>query len=59
MKQEKDTRPVICYICRRKLYYAGHPKHKEEMRLYKDDHSFIGWVHAKCIRILKKNATNK
>ncbi len=53
-QMEKDTRPVICYICRRKMYYSEHPKHEKEMKLYKDNQDFVGWVHAKCIRTLRK-----
>ena len=46
---EKDTRPVRCYICKRKMYYAGHPKHTPEYRLNDDNHNFIGYVHKECV----------
>ena len=53
MKIEKDTRPVRCYICKKKMYYAGHQDAEPEYRLY-DSHDELGYVHAGCIKFLKK-----
>lgn len=52
---EKDTRPVRCFICRRKMYYAGHPKCEPEYTIYDDKTS--GYVHASCIKALKLRKT--
>lgn len=49
---EKDTRPVRCYICGRKMYYAGHPKHEKEYELQTD--RTTGYIHASCIKFLKQ-----
>ena len=54
MKIEKDTRPVRCYICKKKMYYAGHPDAEPEYRLY-DSHDELGYVHAGCIKWEKGN----
>ena len=47
-----DTRPVRCFICRRKMYYTGHPKHEAEYTIF--DENTEGYVRARCIRKLKK-----
>lgn len=49
---EKDARPVRCYICGKKMYYAGHPKSEKEYKLY-DYGEQIGYVHASCIKFLR------
>ena len=49
---EKDTRPVRCFICRKKMYYSGHPKHELEYTIF--DNRMSGYVHAKCIKALRK-----
>ncbi len=51
MKVEKDTRPVRCYICGKKMYYLGHPKCEKEYKLLTD--RTTGYVHVKCIKFLK------
>lgn len=56
-KEEKDTRPVRCYICGRKMYYAGHPKSEPEFKLY-DYGEQIGYVHTKCIKFLRNKKKN-
>ena len=53
MTEEKDIRPVRCYICGKKMYYSGHPKHEKEYQLHTE--RTVGFVHASCIRFLKKN----
>jgi len=57
MKIEKDTRPVRCFICRKKMYYAGHPKHEPEYTIHDDKTS--GYVHASCIKLLRKQRKKK
>jgi len=47
---EKDERSVRCYICKRKMYYLGHPKHEPEYILLDETHSFKGYVHKRCVR---------
>jgi len=45
-----DDRPVRCYICKRKMYYSGHPKSEPEFTLEDENKDFIGYVHKRCIR---------
>ena len=55
IKIEKDTRPVRCFICKRKMYYSSHPKFEQEYILVDDHNShFKGYVHAKCVLRNKK-----
>ena len=49
-QSEKDTRPVRCYICKRKMYYFGHPKHEAEWEVVDSSESKVGYIHLKCIR---------
>ena len=49
MTKEKDSRPVRCYICKRKMYYCGHPKCEPEYTLYDEDKDFKGYVHKRCV----------
>jgi len=49
---EKDTRPVKCRVCKRKMYYAGHPKHEPEVNVdveYNGSAYSYPYVHVKCI----------
>lgn len=55
LKEEKDTRPVRCYVCGKKMYYSGHSKHEPEYILTDDTHHFKGYVHKRCIEDLKPN----
>ena len=48
-KFKKDTRPVRCYICKKKMYYLGDPKHEPEYTLYDKEKQFKKYVHKKCI----------
>ena len=50
MKIEKDTRPVRCYICKKKMYYIGHSKFEPEYQIVDDDHHFIGYIHKRCLK---------
>ena len=56
-KIEKDTRPVRCFICRKKMYYSGHPKFEPEYKI--TDEKTSGYVHASCIKKLKKAQEQK
>ena len=47
---EKDTRPVRCYICKKKMYYVGHPKFEPEYQIVDDTHHFIGYIHKRCLK---------
>lgn len=49
----KDTRPVRCYICKRKMYYVGHPKYEPEYILNDITHNFKGYVHKRCVELKK------
>jgi len=51
MKKEKDTRPVRCYICGKKMYYSKHPKHEKEYQLHTG--RIVAYVHTSCIKFLK------
>jgi hypothetical protein len=53
-KSLKDNRPVICYICGRKMYYLGHHRHKEEYEIFSEG-IMLGYVHADCIRMLRNS----
>ena len=53
-KEEKDTRPVRCYICGRKMYYSGHSKHEKEYELHTG--RTVGYVHVSCIKLLKEKS---
>lgn len=55
MKIEKDTRPVRCFVCRRKMYYYGHPKHEPEYGI--NDDKTEGYVHVSCIKSLRLRKT--
>ena len=57
MKMEKDTRPVRCFVCRRKMYYSGHPKHELEYTLIHERGS--SYVHANCVKLLRKQRKKK
>ncbi|HUS51264.1 MAG TPA: hypothetical protein VMZ91_13940 [Candidatus Paceibacterota bacterium] len=46
--EEKDTRPVRCFICRRKMYYFGHPKFEPEYTIM-DEKGIKGYAHVKCV----------
>lgn len=58
MTEEKDTRPVRCYICGKKMYYSGHSKFELEYNLG-DRNNFVGYVHVSCIMFLKKQRGKK
>jgi len=54
MKEEKtfiegtrDNRPVRCFVCKRKLYYAEHPKWEPEITI--DDFPKYYYIHKKCL----------
>jgi len=49
-KIEKDTRPVRCFICKRKMYYMEHSKYEPEFQIYDDTHHFKGYVHKRCLK---------
>ena len=53
-EQERDTRPVKCYICGKKMYYHGHKLWEREYNLV-DDY-WTGYVHASCIKFLKNKS---
>lgn len=54
MKEEEDTRPVRCFICKRKMYYLGHQKHEPEYEVISSKR-FIGYAHQKCVLRNRKN----
>ena len=47
---KKDTRPVRCYICKKKMYYSEHPKSEPEYQIMDDTHHFIGYIHKRCLK---------
>lgn len=47
-QMEKDIRPVRCFICKRKMYYLGHPKFEPEYEIMDSKH-FKGYAHVKCV----------
>ncbi len=50
---DRDTRPVRCYICRRKMYYSGHPKHEDEVKITDTFGKLLSYVHARCVKTLR------
>ena len=57
LKEDKDTRPVRCYICGKKMYYAGHKNWEREYNLV--DSNWTGYVHASCVKFLRLKAMEK
>ena len=55
--KEVDTRPVRCFICKKKMYYSGHAKHEPEYQI--SDDQTHGYVHASCVNKLKEDALEK
>ena len=51
---DKDTRPVRCFICKRKMYYYGHPKCEPEYVILDEEKSFRGYVHQSCVAQQRK-----
>lgn len=52
-REEKDIRPVRCFICSKKMYYYGHPKFEPEYEIY-DSKNSKGYVHQKCLKRLRR-----
>jgi hypothetical protein len=50
---EKDTRPVKCCFCKKKMYYFGHPEHEAEYEIIiEDNHHQIQpskYCHSRCL----------
>jgi len=51
MMKKGDKRPVKCYICKKQMYYIGHPKHEPEFELING--VYKGFVHKRCVRNLR------
>lgn len=52
--EEKDDRPVNCYICKKKMFYKGHRKHEPEFTI-EGKKGASEYLHLKCIttKVLK------
>lgn len=48
IKEKKDTRPVKCYICKKKMYYSEHSKFEPELTVYDDNRETL-YIHKRCL----------
>jgi len=58
-KVKKDTRPVRCFICKKKMYYLEHPKFEPEFKICDSNYHSEGYIHQKCVKKIQETKKEK